>query len=75
MPSVPVIVIAIAFYFVFTALNIYGVEAAAKFELFITVIAVIGLLLFAGSVSGDFQWQNLEQNAPDRHQAIKRCFV
>ena len=63
MPSVPILVIAIIFYLIFTALNIYGVEAAAVFELFITVIAVIGLLLFAGAVSGDFEWKNMQQNA------------
>jgi ethanolamine permease len=32
----------------FTALNIYGVRAAAIFELVITMLAVGELLLFAG---------------------------
>ncbi|MEL6845804.1 MAG: amino acid permease, partial [Bacteroidota bacterium] len=48
LPGVPEIYIAIAAYFIFTGLNIYGVEAAASFELLITVIAIIGLLIFAG---------------------------
>ena len=63
MPSVPVIVIAIFFYFVFTALNIYGIEAAASFELLITAIAVVGLLVFAGATLPDFEVANLQSNA------------
>jgi len=63
MPSVPVPAIAIAAYFVFTALNVYGVQAAAVFELLVTIVAVLGLLIFAGSTLPDFHWQNLERNA------------
>ena len=51
------------FLFLFTALNIYGIQAAASFELVITILAVGGLLLFAGSVVPDFEWKNLERNA------------
>lgn len=63
MPSVPVLVIAIGAYLAFTALNIYGVQAAASFELGVTVIAVLGLLLFAGSALPEFEWKDLERNA------------
>ncbi len=63
LPSLSILTIAISFYFIFTALNIYGVQAAAWFELVITIIAVLGLLLFTGVVSGDFQWQNMTENA------------
>ena len=63
LPSVPIIIIAIIAYLVFTALNIYGVEAAASFELVITIIAVVGLLIFAGTTLPEFEWQNLEKNA------------
>lgn len=62
LPTVPVIAIAIVAYIIFTSLNIYGVEAAASFELLITVIAVIGLLLFAGAALPSFEWGNLEKN-------------
>lgn len=63
MPSLPVLAIAIGAYVIFTALNIYGVEAAASFELIITVIAVIGLLAFAGAALPEFEWRQLEKNA------------
>ena len=47
-PQYAVNSIAIAAYIIFTALNIYGVKAAAAFELIITIFAVFELLLFAG---------------------------
>src|SRR5580692_2104651 len=45
-PQLPVMGIAIAAYVLFTALNIYGVKAAAAFELVITILAVVELLIF-----------------------------
>lgn len=62
-PSIPILAIAIFAYLLFTALNIYGVKAAAMFELVITILAVGELLLFAGLTLPDFQWANLELNA------------
>src|SRR5690606_31834513 len=41
-PTIPVLVIAIFGYLIFTLLNIYGIQAAASFELVITIVAVIG---------------------------------
>lgn len=62
-PQIPIIVIAIFSYFVFTMLNIYGVKAAAVFELFITILAVGELLLFSGVTLPHFEWKHLTQNA------------
>jgi ethanolamine permease len=62
-PQIPVLAIAIFSYVVFTALNIYGVRAAAVFELTITILAVGELLLFAGITLPHFEWKNLQQNA------------
>ena len=63
LPGIPVTVIAVAAYFVFTALNIYGVKAAAGFELIVTVLAVAELLIFSGVCLPHFSWANVEQNA------------
>ncbi len=63
IPGVSVLVIAIVAYLIFTGLNIYGIQAAASFELVITVLAVLGLLIFAGSTLPVFEWQNLQKNA------------
>jgi ethanolamine permease len=45
-------------YIVFMALNILGVTIAATFELFVTVFAVIELLVFMGVVAPGFHWTN-----------------
>ncbi len=63
LPSIPILAIAIIAYVVFTGLNIYGVKAAASFELIITIIAVIELLIFAGAAFPAFEFSNLEKNA------------
>lgn len=63
LPQVPVEAIAITAYVLFTALNIYGVKAAAAFELVITIFAVGELLLFAGITLPHFEVQHLQQNA------------
>lgn len=54
---------AILAYVLFTALNISGIQAAASIELVVTVIAVAGLLIFAGATLPDFHWGNLTRNA------------
>jgi len=63
LPGVPVVGIAIIAYIIFTALNVYGVKAAALFELAITILAVGELLLFAGVTLPHFKVENLTTNA------------
>jgi ethanolamine permease len=43
-------------FIVFMALNIAGVTIAATFELIVTVLAIIELLIFMAVVSGGFTW-------------------
>lgn len=62
-PQVPILTSAIYIYFVFTALNVYGVKAAASFEVIITIFAVGELLLFSGLAAPKFQMSNLTHNA------------
>jgi ethanolamine permease len=45
-------------YVIFMALNIAGVTIAATFELVVTVLAIIELLIFMGVVSGGFAWSH-----------------
>ena len=63
VPEVPIVIFAIGCYLVFTALNIYGVKAAASFELIVTVIALVGLVLFAFVTLPHFKFNNLTANA------------
>jgi ethanolamine permease len=62
-PQVPVLTSAIAIYFIFTALNVYGVKAAASFEVIVTIFAVGELLLFSGIAIPKFEMANLTHNA------------
>ncbi|MBX3242758.1 MAG: ethanolamine permease [Chitinophagaceae bacterium] len=62
-PQIPVSTIAIAAYMLFTALNIYGVKAAATFELVVTILAVVELLIFAGATLPHFELENIRANA------------
>lgn len=45
-PDLPIMGIAVGAYFVFTAINMWGVTLSAGFELVVTVLAVIELLVF-----------------------------
>ena len=54
-------VVATAAYVVFVILNIVGVTVAATFELFVTILAVLELLVFMGVVAPGFQWRNFVQ--------------
>jgi ethanolamine permease len=47
---------AVGAFAVFMALNIAGVTIAATFELIVTVLAIIELLIFMAVVSGGFTW-------------------
>jgi ethanolamine permease len=62
-PTIPILPIAIAAFFIFTALNIFGVKAAARFELFITIFAVVELLIFAGIALPHFKIANITNNS------------
>ncbi len=62
-PTVDLMVFAIGAYLIFTTVNILGVKIAASFELVITVLAVIELLIFAGVALPEFEMANLQANA------------
>jgi ethanolamine permease len=62
-PQISILNIAMFAYILFTALNIYGVRAAALFELIITILAVGELLLFTGITLPHFEIKNIQHNA------------
>ena len=57
-PALEPRVTAVAAYIVFMTLNIVGVTIAATFELFVTILAVVELLIFIGVVAPGFEWAN-----------------
>jgi ethanolamine permease len=54
--GLPVPVIAVAAYVLFTIINIVGVRLSASFELVLTVVAVIEIGVFAVIVFPEFSW-------------------
>jgi ethanolamine permease len=61
-PGIDPKMFAMAAYVVFVGLNIVGVRIAATFELFVTVLAIIELLVFMGVVSPGFSMANFVAN-------------
>lgn len=62
-PSIHPLTVSIAAYIIFTGLNIYGVKHSATFELIITIIAVLELLIFIGVTAPSFQLSKFSQDA------------
>lgn len=62
-PHLSILAIAMVAYVLFTSLNIYGLKAAVRFELFITIFAVGGIILFSGLTLPAFNVSHLTQNA------------
>ncbi|WP_018609606.1 ethanolamine permease [Uliginosibacterium gangwonense] len=60
-PSINPKAIAVGAYVVFMALNIVGVQIAASFELFVTILAIVELLVFMGVVAPDFSMSHFMQ--------------
>ncbi|WP_339708090.1 ethanolamine permease [uncultured Kriegella sp.] len=61
-PSIDLMTFAIGAYIIFTGINILGVKIAATFELVITVLAIIELLIFSGVTLPEFEWANIQSN-------------
>lgn len=62
-PNLHPLAISLSAYLFFTALNIYDVKTAATFELFITILAVLGVLIFAGTALPHLHMANFSLNA------------
>ncbi len=57
-PTIDPKTFAMTAYLVFVTLNIIGVRIAATFELFVTILAIVELLVFMGVVSPGFALSN-----------------
>lgn len=55
-------VVAVIVYIIFMSLNVLGVTIAATFELAVTILAIIELLVFMGVVAPGFQMANFVHN-------------
>ena len=55
-PAVPIQLVAVVAYVLFTAINIWGVKLSVGFELVLTVVAVIELSVFGAIALPHFSW-------------------
>lgn len=62
IPGIPAMVATVAAFTFFIVLNTAGVKTAAVFELVVTVIAIIGLVIFDGAGIGHIQLSNIMTN-------------
>lgn len=61
-PGLDALYFAVGAYLVFTTLNIVGVSASAKFEFFVTILAVLELVVFCGVMAPSFTWAKFSAN-------------
>lgn len=63
IPAIPIPVIAVFAYLVFTAINIWGVKLSVTFELVLTIVAVIELCVFGIVALPHFSWDTFSIDA------------
>jgi len=61
-PAMPIMPVAAAAYVVFTAVNIWGMKLSVRFELVLTVVAVIELGVFGAVVLPHFSWDSFARD-------------
>jgi len=57
-PGIPVMYTAVGCYVLFTFINLLGIKESAIFNLIITVLAIIELVIFIGLVAPSFEMKN-----------------
>jgi len=62
-PAASVTAVALVGYVVFTALNFLGIKESAMFTLFVTLLAVVELMVYMGIVAPHFSLQHFMQDA------------
>lgn len=60
--DIPVLFTAVGCYVIFTIINLFGIKESAVFNLIVTVLAVIELLIFLGIVAPHFDTKNFMTN-------------
>jgi ethanolamine permease len=69
--GIPVMYTAVVCYIVFTIINLLGIKESAVFNLIVTILAVIELLIFIGIVSPAFKTENfMQDNLPFGYAGI-----
>lgn len=59
IPGIPAMVATVAAFTFFIVLNLFGVKTAAVFELVVTIIAIIGLVIYDGAAVSHINMSNI----------------
>ncbi|CAH0996545.1 putative amino acid permease YhdG [Emticicia aquatica] len=62
-PDIPVLTTAIVSYFVFIAINLFGIKDSANFSLLVTTLSVIEILVFMALIFPSFKLENFLANS------------
>jgi ethanolamine permease len=62
-PELPILAVAMVAYVVFTFVNMFGMKLSVSFELVLTVIAVVELLVFGAVALPHFSWDKFSIDA------------
>lgn len=62
IPGIPAMVATVAAFTFFIALNLLGVKTAAVFELIVTIIAIVGLVIYDGAGVSHINMANIMTN-------------
>ena len=61
-PIIPVIPTAVAMYFIFIAINLFGIKSSANFSLWVTILSVLELVVFMVVIVPYFKVDNFVAN-------------
>lgn len=59
IPAIPTVAAAVVVYAIFVYINCLGVETAASVELFVTIVAIVGIAIFVGGGIGHIKMTNI----------------
>jgi ethanolamine permease len=63
-PAIPVTPTAVAMYFIFITVNLFGIKEGARFSVIVTVLSVAEILVFLVIIGPHFEWANFMANNP-----------
>ncbi|TAH19116.1 MAG: ethanolamine permease [Cytophagales bacterium] len=66
-PEVPPTAAAIAAIVIFTLVNLIGIEQTARFELFVTVVASLGIVFYLWQIAPYFQFEKIWESGKPFH--------
>jgi ethanolamine permease len=74
-PAIPIIPTAVGMYVVFIGINYFGIKSSANFSLWMTLLAVVELLIFMAVIVPYFQLDNFVANNSPAQLTVSGVFA